>query len=118
MKKSIYILLVLLTVLSIACTPTRESKLNETNTLIAKRAIAAIDTYLDGDPDWKSVRDTVDRERKKIDEDDEKIHVFSLRSSFNSIATTFTTFETKGEDVARLRAARNEVAELAGIPKR
>jgi len=117
-KRVALLILGLLILLSVACTPKLESKLNETNTLIAKRAITAVDKYLDGDPDWKSAKDAVDRERNKIDEDDEKIHWFSLSSDLLIISTTFTGFYTKGEDVAKIRAKRNDIAELAGIPKR
>ena len=96
----------------VACAPT--SQLNETNTLVARRAIEATDRYLDGGS-LDSARSAVERERGNVDDSDEKS--FSLDSRLLILQTALTASALQ-ENVTSVREARNGVAELAGIKDR
>ena len=111
MKRFAILVLVSTMLLSTACNPTRESQLNETNTLIAKRAIIAVDKYLDGDPDIRAARQAVTAEREKVDESDDRS--FFLRADLTLLSTALLS-----EDAAKIRVARNTLAERAGMPDR
>jgi len=114
MRAIITALVLVATMSLVACTPS--SQLNETNTLVATRVVAVADRYLDGNGTLRDIRTVIDRERGNIDEDDDK--AFFLTISFSTMSTVVLASETRGEDVPRIREARNKVAELAGIRKR